>query len=651
MVAKFNVVLAAGLLASSCYGGILGQAPSTVEISPVFDAITGPGYLQAVATNGSIEDNNVWITNLTVIQSNAPVVLNFTIAGGSDGVPYDVFATSALVSPATNGCWTWMGQGYTGVTYTMPSLTDGDNYLVLGTPQDSDDDGLTDAYEELVSHSNPYESNSIHSSMLDGWAVLWTLDPFAIYDQQTYTNAPQVRLGYWQFNTNTYQNDAGVQPVTSEFVSLAPDWSGTAVCVSNLQSWLSYPSYGPGGPTFDASNGTLRFWFMPFYDPGITNGTQFFGTFFDYGSGLNTWTLIMLNNELHLALGAETGPYYNPFFLPQNTVFRLQSNIWYQLTVTYSPSNVAIYTNGSLYITSDLPPTTNGVNDFALGNGIIYSPTAASVAAGFSFGNNNGYDASVPVDGLLDEWETFNYPLTPQAIAAGFPCFGGATNDIMIDSDYDGRSDMLELLVDGTDPNDPASVVPCRLGYWRFDSVSLIAEQGQIPLSSHDISLVPSWSGTALNITSDPTSQVTYWDVFTNGWANINCRQGSLRFWFKPNWSSPPANPAPLIYMGNPDPAASSWALSVNSSGAITFSTASNHAGATLLTSPPLPFDPGHWMQVVFDYGPSGTALYTNGTLAATGNPVTNWPSLPDRNLGMVIGNNAALHSLDQRAI
>ena len=41
----------------------------------------------------------------------------------------------------------------------------------------------------------------------------------------------------------------------------------------------------------------------------------------------------------------------------------------------------------------------------------------------------------------------------------------------------------------------------------------------------------------ALNVTSDPASEATYWDVYTNGWANINCRQGCLRFWFKPDWN------------------------------------------------------------------------------------------------------------------
>src|ERR1700742_2714236 len=93
---------------------------------------------------------------------------------------------------------------------------------------------------------------------------------------------------------------------------------------------------------------------------------------------------------------------------------------------------------------------------------------------------------------------------------------------------------MLEEYVDNTSPSSPTAYVACRLGYWRFDTPDLIGEQGQFPISSAGVSLVPSWSGTALNIGTG-SSHVTYPDVSSNGWANINCRQGSVRFWYKPN--------------------------------------------------------------------------------------------------------------------
>ena len=75
------------------------------------------------------------------------MAMTFTIQGGSNGVPYDVFANSVL-SFGSNGIpWAWMGQGYHGNTYTLTNLPNTACFLILGTPQDTDGDGLTDAYE------------------------------------------------------------------------------------------------------------------------------------------------------------------------------------------------------------------------------------------------------------------------------------------------------------------------------------------------------------------------------------------------------------------------------------------------------------------------------------------------------------------------
>jgi hypothetical protein len=167
-------------LSSIFYGAIANiiQAPSTPETVPTFQAITGPGYLTLVSSNSGCGNNsNVWLTNASMTIGTNGVNLTFTIAGGSNGLPYDVFATPALTQPTTNGIWTWMGQGYQCCTYTIPGLTNSAVYLILGTPLDSDGDGLTDAYERLVSHTNPYVADTSGDGMLDGWKVLWGLNP------------------------------------------------------------------------------------------------------------------------------------------------------------------------------------------------------------------------------------------------------------------------------------------------------------------------------------------------------------------------------------------------------------------------------------------------------------------------------------------
>ncbi len=161
------------------YMASIQPAPSSPETTPVFDAISGPGYLLAISTNtsGCTNSSNVWLTNTTATVTTNGVNLTFTIAGGSNGLAYDVFATPALAQPLTNGIWTWMGQGSPCVTYALPGLTNSAVFLLLGTPQDSCNQGLTDAYELLVLHNNPYITNNSGDGMLDGWKVLWGMNP------------------------------------------------------------------------------------------------------------------------------------------------------------------------------------------------------------------------------------------------------------------------------------------------------------------------------------------------------------------------------------------------------------------------------------------------------------------------------------------
>ncbi len=192
---------------------LLVQAPFVPQSTPVFDAVTGPGYLIPVSTNTSCtygsNEYDVWFgTNSTyapqATQGTNGVNLTFTISGGASGVLYDVFATPALTQPLTNGVWTWMGQGYTCTTYTIPGLTNSDVFLLLGTPLDSYGNGLTDAYELLVLHKNPANTNS-GDGMLDGWKVLWGMNPLINNSAQ-----PSERAAYTYDGTGRLEMNSGV---------------------------------------------------------------------------------------------------------------------------------------------------------------------------------------------------------------------------------------------------------------------------------------------------------------------------------------------------------------------------------------------------------------------------------------------------------
>jgi hypothetical protein len=156
----------------------LTNAPSGSTNVPTFNAVSGQGILHLVSTNtsGCTTSSNIWITNVICSPTNSQdMKVTFTIAGGSDGLVYDVFATAALVTNAAMSQWFWQGQGYHCCTYTLTVQSNSAAFFVLGKPQDTDADGLTDAYEKLVSKTDPNKPDSSGDGMLDGWKVMWGL--------------------------------------------------------------------------------------------------------------------------------------------------------------------------------------------------------------------------------------------------------------------------------------------------------------------------------------------------------------------------------------------------------------------------------------------------------------------------------------------
>ena len=197
----------------------ISPAPTTYTNSATFQAVSGPGNLNWLGTvspgPGSL---NVWITNVAAsFSTNGTMNISFSIAGGSNGFAYDVFA-NALIGPTNNTAynWVWEGQGYNYNRYAITNLPNASAYLRLGTPQDQDNDGLTDAYEMLVSHTAPHNPCSANDGILDGWKVYLGLNPLVSTSVQSGQES--------DFSYNLAGWLQGISGVRSETV--APDAEG-----------------------------------------------------------------------------------------------------------------------------------------------------------------------------------------------------------------------------------------------------------------------------------------------------------------------------------------------------------------------------------------------------------------------------------------
>jgi RHS repeat-associated protein len=385
-------VLAARLVCSHAQSVLLASVAASLNVTvpTQSDALGGnqlPGGAGVSNTNTGTDvfmiassqissTNNLW---LQVQRTNTTVSLVIHPPWNvTDGV-YDLFYTTNLAPTSTWTCVMRCTPGQTNLTVT--GLTGTHGFFMLGLTNDTDGDGLTDAYEKLVSHTDPNVFNlAILSQPQSQTVIQGSNATFSV------TAAGVLPLSYqWYFNStpltgainailtlnNVQTTNAGnyYVVVTNSLGSLT---SSVATLTVNFP-FTNLP-YGASGyrylivtNTSQSTNYYTSFYTTNFVDTNFINGQAAFGTndgtHSSCGLYPNYKTYWKTNTDLLLR---------RFFYVPPGT-----TNLNLGLAID---NDAQIYLNGIL-ITNAARVLTNGIsttNAFTKGGWFMHEGCAAN---------------------------------------------------------------------------------------------------------------------------------------------------------------------------------------------------------------------------------------------------------------------------------
>jgi hypothetical protein len=173
---------------------------------------------------------------------------------------YDLFRTTNLNCRTTglNGTnWEWVLRSNPGQTnLTITNITTGQCFFRLGRTNDTDGDGLSDAFEILVSHTDLNNADQNSNSIPDGWewANFGSLQPGdGDYDGDGLSNYQEYLVGadpntiLFEVNFDNFNVSADVATGIFSVVAGVPARMAVLVDSTNFAaaSWVSYSSMVP----------------------------------------------------------------------------------------------------------------------------------------------------------------------------------------------------------------------------------------------------------------------------------------------------------------------------------------------------------------------------------------------------------------------
>jgi len=185
------------------------------------------------------------------------------------------------------------------------------------------------------------------------------------------------------------------------------------------------------------------------------------------------------------------------------------------------------------------------------------------------------------------------------------------------------------------------------LSTWSFtDTTNWLTDTNPLtgiaypPVSFTNLNVSDLGNGAALVVDSLDPAWLQYNVVENDGTTNLTVDQGSVLFWFAPDWSSTNAGGAGpgvwgrLLEVGGytPDSSYGWWSLYVDDGGNnLYFSAQTNDFSSNVWTylSAPISWTTNQWHLLAISYSSTNSSLYIDGGLVTNGPPVTYWPG-PD---------------------
>ncbi len=204
----------------------------------------------------------------------------------------------------------------------------------------------------------------------------------------------------------------------------------------------------------------------------------------------------------------------------------------------------------------------------------------------------------------------------------------GETHRSQADSDDDGVLDEEEVAA-FTNPLDKNSWIPKRLAAWWWDATDSswrLGDRGQSPIATGTETQVAGATHSGVQIIASPSGPLRYDVKDALGRLNLRLDQGSIRLWFKPNWSLPAPSDwsAPLVEVGKYNDTTLgwwSWYLHFDANGEfwVKFSQGANGQFPLHRFQSRLRLSdwgsPAKWHELVLSYDTNATRLFHNGRL------------------------------------